>query len=137
MPSYAGPVPVPTPESRAFWEAARRHELVLPCCRACGHCFFFPRAACPQCLSADLEWRRASGRGRVYTFTVVHRGARDFPLGTPYVLAMVDLEEGPRVMTNLVDVEPDPAKIPFGMPVEVVFADVSEQIALPRFRPIR
>lgn len=80
MPDYAGPLPVPTPETRPFWEAARRHELHVQRCRACSEHFFFPRGACPHCLSADLEWRRVSGRGTLHTFTVVHRGARGYPL---------------------------------------------------------
>ncbi|TMA35093.1 MAG: Zn-ribbon domain-containing OB-fold protein [Deltaproteobacteria bacterium] len=135
MPEHTGPVPVPTPETRPYWEAARRHALELPRCRTCGDCFFYPRAACPRCLSGDLEWVRASGRGTLHTFTVVHRGLRDFPLGTPYVIAIVELAEGPRLMTNLVGVEPDPACLRIGMPVEVVFEDVSAEVALPRFRP--
>jgi uncharacterized OB-fold protein len=136
MPEYAGPIPVPTPETRPFWDAARRHELVLQRCRSCGRHVFYPRAACPHCLGADLAWERVSGQGRVHTFTVVHRGLRGFPLGPPYVIAIVELDEGPRLMTNLVDVEPDPAKIRIGMRVAVVFEDVSDTIALPRFRPV-
>jgi uncharacterized OB-fold protein len=135
MPQPPGPVFTPTPETLPFWEAARRHELMLPRCRACGFLFYYPRAACPRCLSGDLEWRRMSGRGRLDTFTVVHRGLPNFALGTPYIIAMVELEEGPRLMSNLVDVEPDPAKIRIGMPLEVVFRDVSDTIALPHFRP--
>ena len=135
MPDYAGPLPVATPESRPFWEAARRHELSLQRCRACGRHVFYPRAACPHCLSSDLEWRRVSGRGTLHTFTIVHRGAKNFPLATPYVLAVVELEEGPRLMTNLVSIEADPARVQIGMPVEVVFEDVSPEVTLPRFRP--
>jgi hypothetical protein len=135
MPDPSAPLPVPTPETRPFWEAARRHELCLQRCRACRRYVFFPRAACPHCLGADLEWRRVSGRGTLHTFTVVHRGQRGFPLGPPYVIAIVELAEGPRLMTNLVGVEPDPTKIRIGMPVEVVFEDVSPEVALPRFRP--
>ena len=135
MSEYSGPVPVPTPETRPFWEATRRHELWLQRCRACGAYVFYPRAACQRCLGAELEWRRVSGRGRLHTFTVVHRGARNFPLPAPYVIAIVELDEGPRMMTNLVGIVPDPAKIAIGMAVEVVFEDVSSEIALPRFRP--
>ena len=137
MPEYTGPIPVPTPESQPFWAAARRHELTLQRCRACARFFFYPRAACPHCLSNDLEWRRASGRGTLHTFTIVHRGLRSFPLGEPYVLAIVELDEGPRMMTNLVDVEPEPAKLRIGIAVEVVFADVTPEVSLPRFRPVR
>jgi uncharacterized OB-fold protein len=136
MPEYSGPLPVPTPESQPFWAAARRHELTLQRCRACARFFFYPRAACPHCLSGDLEWRRVSGRGTLHTFTVVYRGLRNFPLGEPYVLAIVELDEGPRMMTNLVDVEADPAKLRIGIPVEVVFADVTSEVSLPRFRPV-
>jgi len=135
MSDYSGPVPVPTPETRPFWEAARRHELTLQRCRTCGRYIYYPRAACPHCLSGDLEWRRVSGRGTLTTFTVVHRGQKGFPLGTPYVIAIVELAEGPRLMTNLVGIEPDPTKIRIGMPLEVVFEDVSADISLPRFRP--
>jgi uncharacterized OB-fold protein len=135
MSEYSGPIPVATPETHPFWEAARRHELRLPRCRACGRHFFYPRAACPHCLSADVEWQRVSGRGTLHTFTVVHRGQRNFPLATPYVIAIVELAEGPRLMTNLVGIEPDAAKIRIGLPVEVVFQDVSAEIALPHFRP--
>ena len=135
MPDYTGPVPVPTPESRPFWEAARRHELCLQRCRSCGRHVFYPRAACPNCLGADLEWQRVSGRGTLNTFTVVYRGQKGFPLGPPYVIAVVELAEGPRLMTNLVGIEPDPAKIRIGMPVEVLFEDVTPEVSLPRFRP--
>ncbi len=135
MADYTGPLPVPTPETRPFWDAARRHELVLPFCRPCGAFFYYPRGACPGCLSADLAWRPVSGRGTLQTFTVVHRGQKGFPLGTPYVIAVVELAEGPRMMTNLVCVDADPARIRIGMPVEVVFHDVTADIALPHFRP--
>ena len=135
MPPYAGPIPVPTPETRPFWDAMRRHELTLPRCRACGKLHYYPRASCPHCLSGDLVWERISGRGRLHTFTIVHRGQRGFPLGESYVIAIIELDEGPRLMSNLVDVPMDPAQVRIGMPVEVVFEDVSDTIALPRFRP--
>jgi hypothetical protein len=115
--------------------AARRHELTLPYCPSCRAFHYYPRAVCPQCLSGALEWRRVSGRGRLHTFTIVHRGPKEFPLGTPYVLAIVELDEGPRLMTNLVDVAPDPTAVRIGMPVEVVFMDVGPEAALPHFRP--
>jgi uncharacterized OB-fold protein len=135
MPEYTGPIPVPTPETRPFWDAAGRHELALQRCRSCGAHLFYPRVACPHCLGGDLEWRRASGRGTLHTFTVVHRGQRGFPLGPPYVIAIVELAEGPRLMTNLVGIDADPATVRIGMPVEVVFEDVAPGLALPRFRP--
>ena len=135
MADYTGPLPVPTPETKPFWEGARRHKLVLPFCRPCGAFFFYPRAACPRCLSSDLDWRPVSGRGTLHTFTIVQRGQKGFPLATPYVLAIVELAEGPRMMTNLVDVDPDPAKLRIGMPVEVTFERVNDDTALVKFRP--
>jgi uncharacterized OB-fold protein len=135
MPDYTGPLPLPTPESRPFWDAARRHVLELPRCRSCGQYHYYPRATCPHCLSADLEWRGVSGRGRLHTFTIVHRGSKGFPIPTPYVMAVVELDEGPRMMTNLVGLPADPAQIRIGMPVEVTFTDATPEIALPHFRP--
>ena len=89
MPEYTGPIPVPSPETRPFWDAARRHELSLPKCRACGALHYYPRGACPTCLSGDLSWERVSGKGSLHTFTIVHRGQKGFPVPTPYVLAVV------------------------------------------------
>ena len=93
MPDYTGPLPLPTPESRPFWDAARRHVLELPRCRSCGQYHYYPRATCPHCLSADLEWRGVSGRGRLHTFTIVQRGSKGFPIPTPYVMAVVEPDE--------------------------------------------
>lgn len=132
---YTGPIPVPTPESRPFWEATTRQELMLPECTACGKPHYYPRAVCPHCLGKSFAWKKVSGRGTLHTFSVVHRGLKDFPLGSPYVLAIVELDCGVKMMTNLIDVPADPAQIQIGGAVEVVFETVSEKIALPRFRP--
>ena len=134
MADYPGPLPVPTPESRPYWEALKRHELSLQRCRACGRYYFYPRSNCPHCLSGEVEWQRVSGRGTLHTFTIVHRGLRGFPIAPTYVLAVVELEEGPHLMTNLVGCPHDPAKIRIGAAVEVVFADVTPAWTLPHFR---
>ncbi|MFQ5879983.1 MAG: Zn-ribbon domain-containing OB-fold protein [Dehalococcoidia bacterium] len=130
------PIPIPSPEARPYWEGCRDHQLRLPYCPSCQRFFFYPRPFCPRCFGWEIEWRQASGRGRLYTFAIQYRAWhpawRD---DVPYVTAIVELEEGPRLFTVLVDVEPDPAKIRCDMPVEVVFEDVSEEIALPKFRP--
>src|SRR5262249_61660914 len=105
MSTYPGPLPVPTPETNPFWDAARRHELTLPRCSPCGRFFFFPRAICPRCLSTEVEWQRVSGHGTLHTFTVVHRRAKGFPLGTASVTAVVEVAAGPRLRTNLVGAE--------------------------------
>ncbi|HXF52363.1 MAG TPA: OB-fold domain-containing protein [Dehalococcoidia bacterium] len=134
MPEYQRPLPFPTPETQPFWDACKRHELQLPYCLRCQAFFFYPRRFCPRCFSWDIEWRRCSGRGTLYTYAIQYRSmAAGFE--PPYVTALVQLEEGPRLMTNLVDVEPDPKRIRCDMPVEVVFHDVTDQITLPLFRP--
>ena len=128
------PLPRINEESRGFWEACRRHELVLQRCRACGAFRYHARALCPSCLSSETEWVRASGRGEVYTFTITFRNRASPCAGRlPYVLAYVLLEEGVQMLTSLVGVEP--GKVAIGMPVEVAFEDLNEEIALPVFRP--
>ncbi|HXF51883.1 MAG TPA: Zn-ribbon domain-containing OB-fold protein [Dehalococcoidia bacterium] len=134
MAEYQRPLPFPTPETQPFWDACKRHELQLPYCLRCQAFFFYPRRFCPRCFSWEIEWRRCSGRGTLYTYAIQYRPmAPGFE--PPYVTALVQLEEGPRLMTNLVDVEPDPKRIRCDMPVEVVFRDVTDQITLPLFRP--
>jgi uncharacterized OB-fold protein len=132
---YKAPLPRPTPESKPFWDGCKHHELRLQRCRDCGDAYFYPRNVCPACLSANVEWFRASGHGKVHTFTVVHAGGRNPPLELPFVLAVIELDEGVRVMSNLVGVPADPEQIRLDMPVVVEFADVTEQFTLPRFRP--
>ncbi len=134
---YAKPIPVPSPETQRYWEGCKSHELWLPFCRPCQTFFFYPRRFCPQCFGWDIEWRRVSGRGTVYSYAIQHRAFHPgWAQETPYVTAIVELDEGPRMYTNLVDVEPDPNSLRCDMPVEVVFEDISEEISLPRFRPV-
>ncbi|MBI4498202.1 MAG: Zn-ribbon domain-containing OB-fold protein [Chloroflexi bacterium] len=128
------PLPLPTPETRPFWEGAHHHTLLLPRCRDCRRFHFYPRAFCPHCLSPNLEWRQASGRGTLYAYGINHRPAPGFEADVPYVIALVELEEGPRMVTNLVDVDPEPDRLRIGLPVEVVFEDVTATITLPKFR---
>jgi len=131
---YQKPVPVPNAESQEYWAGCKRHELLIQRCRACGRFQFYPRAVCAGCLSQELEWAKASGRGTVYSYSVVHRApTKAFAADAPYTTAIVELEEGVRMMTNVVGCPPEEVRI--GMPVEVVFEDVSEEIALPKFRP--
>jgi uncharacterized OB-fold protein len=136
MSEYKKPLPFVTEETRPFWEGCQRHELVLPYCTACRAFYYYPRPFCPQCFSWDIEWRRTSGRGRLYTYAIQYRPqAPGFDAELPYVTAIVELDEGPRMMTNLVGVDPDPDKIRCDMPVEVTFDDVTDAITLPKFRP--
>ncbi len=128
------PLPRIDEESKGFWEACRRHELYVQRCRACGTQRYYPRALCPGCLSSETEWVRASGRGTVYSFTVMHQNqAPGFRERVPYVLAYVELEEGVRLLTNVVDCDPGTVRI--GMAVEVVFEDVAPEVTLVTFRP--
>lgn len=132
------PVPQlsPSPEAAPFWEGCRQHRLVLPYCTGCRGFFFYPRTACPGCGSRDVTWRQSTGRGEVYTFCIQHQsrlpGFRD---ATPFVTAIVELAEGPRLMTFLTGVPPDPASIRCGMPVEAVFTELPDGTVLPVFRP--
>lgn len=127
------PRPEPSWLTEEFWAAARRHELVRPRCRACGTSFFTPQVACPSCLSEDWAYAPSSGRGTVYSATVVHRAP--FPgLDTPYQVAIVDLEEGWSMLANIVDAPTAPT--PIGTPVEVCWIDVDAELTLPAFRPV-
>jgi hypothetical protein len=131
---YRKPLPRVDEESRGYWEALARHELYFQRCRDCGTKRFYPRALCPRCLSPAIDWVRASGHGSVYSFTITYQNqAAGFREEVPYVLAIVELAEGIRLMTNVVGCPPEQVRI--GMPVEVVFDDVTPEITLPRFRP--
>ena len=134
VPALPAPSPVVTPETEEFWAATAEGRLLLRRCDDCGTVIWYPRAHCPGCGSQRTSWSDASGNGTVYAFTVVHRSVVDgFREAVPYVVAYVELEEGPRVMTNIVDC--DPGSVEVGMPVTVVFHDTGKGNALFRFRP--
>lgn len=131
------PMPMPDPITAPFWESMKAHAMQVQHCNACGQHIFYPRGLCPNCFSSDLAWQPVSGKGNVYAFTIVHRAQNPaFAEDVPYVVAMIELEEGVRMMSNLIDVAPDPEQVKVGMPVEVVYDDVSEAITLPKFRPL-
>ncbi len=135
MSTYRKPLPRITPDNRPFWEAARRHELRLPRCMDCGSFWHPPGPVCPDCLSDRYEWARVSGRGTISSFVVFHRPYfPSFVDEIPYAVVQVELEEGPRLISSLVDVPRE--EITIGMPVEVIFDDVTPTVTLPRFRPI-
>ncbi|MBL8835604.1 MAG: Zn-ribbon domain-containing OB-fold protein [Alphaproteobacteria bacterium] len=135
-PPYRGALPRPTPETRPYWDGAKAGRLMLPWCKACARPHFYPRSICPHCGAADLEWRQASGRGTVYSYVINHKPARGFEDKVPYVIAVIALAEGPRMLTNLVTDTPTPEAIRIDMPVEVVFDAVTPEITLPKFRPV-
>jgi uncharacterized OB-fold protein len=122
--------PVPDAVTQPFWEGVAEGVLRLQRCGTCGRHVFYPRAVCPFCMSAELAWVEASGVGRVHSFTVVHRAPAEYRDEVPYVVALVDLDEGVRMMTRLVDVEP--AAVRVDMPVEVA---IRGEPRLPYFRP--
>lgn len=133
---YAKPLPHIDEEMRPWWEAAQRHELYIQKCRDCGDLRFHPRALCPSCLSSKTEWVHCSGRGKVYTFTVTNQNAAaGFRDSLPYLLAWVELDEGLKLLTNIVDCQPTQLKI--DLPVEAVFEDVTPEVALLKFRPAK
>jgi uncharacterized protein len=126
--------PAVTEESRPFWEAAAEGRLVLPRCDACGHHVWYPRSHCPACHGTGLRWVELSGRGRIYSFSVVRRAQGEWAEHVPFVLAYVELDEGPRMVTNvLVD---DPGTLAVDQPVEAVFHPTPSGSALLRFRPL-
>lgn len=134
MASYEKPLPYIHEETKLFWEGTKKHELWLQKCRDCGQFRYYPRAFCPHCFSGNAQWVKASGRGTVYSFTVSYRPATPaFKNDVPYNIAIVELVEGVRMMSNIVSCRNEDLKI--GMPVEVVFEDVSPQVTLPKFKP--
>jgi uncharacterized OB-fold protein len=125
--------PQPTPETAPYWEAARAGELRIQRCRACGRHYFYPRTACRYCASLDVEWVRVSGRARLVSYVINHRPLPGSELDPP-VIALVKLDEGPRLMTNIVGVESDPAKLLLDMRLVVTFEERAG-VVLPVFRP--
>ena len=111
------PYPEPDGETRPFWEGVAEGRLRLQRCAACGRHVFYPRSVCPHCMSVPLEWIDASGRGSIYSFTIVHRAPPGFGEEAPYVVALVELAEGPRLLTRLLDMKPGEAEV--GMAVEL------------------
>ena len=130
-PPVSRPEPKPTPETAHFWQGTSEGELRLQRCRECDQAYFPPQPFCPRCASDDVEVFRASGRGTLHSYVINHRAVPGFT--APYVIAVVELDEGPRLLTNLVDVEPDPDELPLDLPVEVVFETAGET-AVPLFR---
>jgi uncharacterized OB-fold protein len=127
-------LPAPDPETQPFWDAAHAGSLLIRRCNDCGRVHFYPRPFCPVCWSTNVEWVEASGRATLYTWSVVRRNdLPPFNERVPYVAAVVDLDEGPRMMTNVVDCDFDALEV--GMPLEVVFQPIANDVTKPVFRP--
>jgi uncharacterized OB-fold protein len=130
----AKPIPAITPNLAPFFAGAKRHELVIQKCSDCGTYRFPPRELCSSCLSNASTWEKVSGNGEVFSFTIMHQVYHPgFAGEVPYAVVLVQLDEGPRITSNLVGVPPD--KIRIGMPVKAVFEDVSDELTLPKFAP--
>jgi len=130
------PLPRPSEDSAPYWEAAQRGELRMQQCAECGHVRFPPSVLCARCLSERAEWVKLSGRGHVFSWIVVHQSQHPaFNADVPYNVAIIELAEGPRLHSTIVDCPND--EIHVGLPVEVVFDKVNDEITLPRFRPAR
>ena len=135
MPEGRRARPVPTPETAHFWEGTRLGELRLQRCEECGAAYFPPRPFCPRCASRRVAVFRASGKARLYSYVIHHRPAPGFT--PPYAIAVVELEEGPRLMTNITGCPQTPQALRLDMPLEVAFEKFDDEITLPLFRPAR
>jgi hypothetical protein len=127
------PIPQPTPETRHFWDGTRAGELRLQRCDACAHVYFPPRPFCPKCASREVSVFAASGRATLYSYVINHRSHPAFD--GPYAIAVVQLSEGPRMMTNIVECPQTPEALVLDMPLEVTFEAQNDDIHLPMFRP--
>ena len=132
-PTLPNPTPTVTPETEPMWEAADKGRLLGTRCDHCHTYLWYPRALCSACSTMDVSWHEVTGHATVYSYTVVRRGSGLYKDATPYVLAYVELPEGPRMLTNIV--ECDAADVRIGLPVEVVFHHSDGGQAFPRFRP--
>lgn len=131
----AKPVPVVQPWAQPFWDAARQQRLMLQHCQDCDRTIHYPRIECPHCGSGRLDWRAASGRGSIYSFTVVQSNAPSaFAADQPYVVAVIRLEEGVQMLSNIVQC--DPQRLQCDQMVEVVFEPLNDTFTLPKFRPL-
>ncbi|MBI2847623.1 MAG: Zn-ribbon domain-containing OB-fold protein [Chloroflexi bacterium] len=132
---YNKPLPDINELTKPYWDAAKRHELVIQRCSDCGHYRNPPSPNCPRCLSPNAHWPKLSGRGKVFSWVVFHRVyAPGFANEVPYNVAVVELDEGPKVISNIIDCKLEDIKV--GMPVEVTFEDVTDEVSLTRFRPV-
>ncbi len=129
------PVPQVNPVAKPFWDATRENRLVVQKCDSCGEYIFYPRQLCPHCHSQELGWAEVSGRGSVYSYTVVKSNSPSYFLADiPYVVAIIQLDEGVRMLSNVVDCDPD--DVCCDMPVEVIFEKLDDEFTLPKFKPI-
>ncbi|MGH9095266.1 MAG: Zn-ribbon domain-containing OB-fold protein [Acidimicrobiales bacterium] len=128
--------PQPTPETQHFWDGTAQGELRIQRCNRCGRAYFYPRTGCPSCSSTDVDWITTTGRGRLHTYLISHRPAPGFSDQVPYAIAVVELEEGPRMLSNIVGVANTPEALELDMALEVDFERRGD-LRVPVFRPVR
>lgn len=127
------PVPIPTPETAHFWDGTKSGQLLLQRCSSCEQVYFPPRPFCPACSSREVTVEQASGKGSLYSYVISHRPHPAFE--GPYSIAVVELDEGPRMMTNIVGCDQTPEALELDMAVEVQFEPITDEITLPLFKP--
>lgn len=128
-------IPKPTPETQHYWDGAREGDLRLQTCQACDNTYFPPRPFCPECGSRDIAETKASGKAKLLSYVINHLPSPGFE--PPFAIAIVELEEGPRLMSNILDCEQTPEALQLDMPLEVTFEKLSDDITLPQFRPAK
>ncbi len=134
MPDWNKPLPTVSGETKPFWDACRRGQLLIQKCDRCDEYQFYPRGICANCWSEDIKWVTASGKGTVWTYTVTYQNRTPgFAEDVPYVLALVELEEGVKMFTNIIECAH--REVAIGMPVEVIFRQANNQISVPYFKP--
>lgn len=129
------PLPQPNADTKPFWDGCREHELRFQKCAECGHIRWPASFLCPACHSQEILWMTAKGQGKIYSYIVYHRAYHPgFEKDVPYVVALVELDEGPRMLTNIIGCGRE--EVQCDMPVEMGWEDMEENFSLPKFRPI-
>ena len=132
---YTKPLPAVDEDNKPFWDYCRQHELRVQKCSRCGLLFYPPSAMCPHCHHMKSEWVKLSGKGKVFSYIIVRRAPHpSFAKDAPYVVAIIETAEGPRMTSNIIGCNPEDVRIE--MPVEVVFEDVAKDFSLPKFKPV-
>ena len=132
--SYDKPLPIINEDNAPYWGYARGHELRMQKCANCGYIRFPVSIVCPRCHSLEMEWTKLSGKGKVYSYVIYHQAYHPaYKDDIPYVVAIIQLDEGPRMESNITDCRLEDLRI--GMPVELYFDDVTDDVSLPKFRP--
>ena len=135
MPNGERVIPTPTPETKHYWDGAKDGKLILQKCNDCSDNYFPPRPFCPKCGSRSVQEFQASGKGSLYSYVINHLPSPGFT--PPFAIAVVELEEGPRLMSNIVECEQTPEALELDMPLEVTFEKLNDDITLPQFKPAK